>query len=114
MGGRFICRTCDDSVILGCCFHWEEAARFIGSKLRPTDPDVVFCIGRRPSYSSDRVQDQSIPDVVFIGEENNKPMGRAYRNGRTKFVHVYCPKDIKWEVDKIEQETRKISFHILV
>ncbi|XP_069150933.1 SNF2 domain-containing protein CLASSY 3-like [Solanum lycopersicum] len=46
-------------------------------------------------------------DVLWNPSVEEQAISRAYRNGQTKFVHVYCPVTSKWEVDKIEQQTRK-------
>ncbi|WMV10637.1 hypothetical protein MTR67_004022 [Solanum verrucosum] len=46
-------------------------------------------------------------DVLWNPSVEQQAISRAYRNGQTKFVHVYCPVTSKWEVDKIEQQTRK-------
>ncbi|CAN4127735.1 unnamed protein product [Withania somnifera] len=46
-------------------------------------------------------------DVLWNPSVEQQAISRAYRNGQTKFVHVYCPVISKWEVDKIEQQTRK-------
>ncbi|MCD7468299.1 hypothetical protein HAX54_006351 [Datura stramonium] len=46
-------------------------------------------------------------DVLWNPSVEQQAISRAYRNGQTKFVHVYCPVTSEWEVDKIEQQTRK-------
>ncbi|CAN4080798.1 unnamed protein product [Withania somnifera] len=46
-------------------------------------------------------------DVLWNPSVEQQAISRAYRNGQTKFVHVYYPVTSKWEVDKIEQQTRK-------
>ncbi|OIS99802.1 PREDICTED: SNF2 domain-containing protein CLASSY 4 [Nicotiana attenuata] len=46
-------------------------------------------------------------DVHWNPSVEQQAVSRAYRNGQTKFVHVYCPVASKWEVNKIEQQTRK-------
>ncbi|XP_055815128.1 SNF2 domain-containing protein CLASSY 4-like [Solanum dulcamara] len=46
-------------------------------------------------------------DVLWNPSVEQQAISRAYRNGQTKFVHVYCPVTSKWEVDKIEQQRRK-------
>ncbi|KAG5592715.1 hypothetical protein H5410_043229 [Solanum commersonii] len=46
-------------------------------------------------------------DVLWNPSVEQQAISRAYRNGQTKFVHVYCPVSSKWEVDKIEQQTKK-------
>ncbi|XP_055823158.1 SNF2 domain-containing protein CLASSY 4-like [Solanum dulcamara] len=46
-------------------------------------------------------------DVLWNPSVQQQAISRAYRNGQTKFVHVYNPVISKWEVDKIEQQTRK-------
>ncbi|KAM3322223.1 SNF2 domain-containing protein CLASSY 4-like [Capsicum chacoense] len=46
-------------------------------------------------------------DVLWNPSVEQQAISRAYRNGQTKFVHVYSPVTSKWEVDKIEQQTRK-------
>ncbi|KAL3348371.1 hypothetical protein AABB24_021834 [Solanum stoloniferum] len=46
-------------------------------------------------------------DVLWNPSVEQQAISRAYRSGQTKFVHVYCPVISKWEVDKIEQQTRK-------
>ncbi|MCE3052177.1 hypothetical protein HAX54_051753, partial [Datura stramonium] len=35
-------------------------------------------------------------------------ISRAYRNGLTKFAHVYRPVASKWEVDKIDYGNLKV------
>ncbi|CAN4127739.1 unnamed protein product [Withania somnifera] len=46
-------------------------------------------------------------DVLWNPAVEQQAISRAYRNGQTRFVHVYCPVTSKWEVDKIEQQSRK-------
>uniref|UniRef100_M1B7D3 ATP-dependent helicase n=1 Tax=Solanum tuberosum TaxID=4113 RepID=M1B7D3_SOLTU len=46
-------------------------------------------------------------DVLWNPSVEQQAISRAYRNGQTRVVHVYCPVTSKWEVDKIEQQTRK-------
>ncbi|KAH0645779.1 hypothetical protein KY290_034581 [Solanum tuberosum] len=46
-------------------------------------------------------------DVLWNPSVEQQAISRAYRKGQTKFVHVYYPVTSKWEVDKIEQQTRK-------
>ncbi|WMV26231.1 hypothetical protein MTR67_019616 [Solanum verrucosum] len=46
-------------------------------------------------------------DVLWNPSVQQQAISRAYRNGQTKVVHVYNPVISKWEVDKIEQQTRK-------
>nr|XP_004246174.1 SNF2 domain-containing protein CLASSY 3-like [Solanum lycopersicum] len=46
-------------------------------------------------------------DVLWNPSVEQQAISRAYRTGQKKFVHVYCPVTSKWEVDKIEQQTRK-------
>ncbi|PHT59955.1 hypothetical protein CQW23_02318 [Capsicum baccatum] len=46
-------------------------------------------------------------DILWNPSVEQQAISRAYRNGQTKVVHVYCPVTSKWEVDKIEQQMRK-------
>uniref|UniRef100_A0A3Q7EFG9 Uncharacterized protein n=1 Tax=Solanum lycopersicum TaxID=4081 RepID=A0A3Q7EFG9_SOLLC len=46
-------------------------------------------------------------DVLWNPSVEQQAISRAYRNGQTRVVHVYCPVISKWEVDKIQQQTRK-------
>ncbi|KAK4338171.1 hypothetical protein RND71_042658 [Anisodus tanguticus] len=46
-------------------------------------------------------------DVLWNPSVEQQAISRAYMNGQKKFVHAYCPVTSKWEVDKIEQQTRK-------
>ena len=41
-------------------------------------------------------------DILWNPSVEEQAISRAYRNGQTKFVHVYCPVKSKWEVHKIE------------
>lgn len=46
-------------------------------------------------------------DVLWNPSVEQQAICRAYRDGQTRVVHVYCPVTSKWEIDKIEQQTRK-------
>uniref|UniRef100_A0A3Q7HU95 Helicase C-terminal domain-containing protein n=1 Tax=Solanum lycopersicum TaxID=4081 RepID=A0A3Q7HU95_SOLLC len=49
-----------------------------------------------------RVSSVVFLDVLWNPSVEQQAISRAYRNGQTKFVHVYCPVTSKWEVDKIK------------